>query len=111
MISLLFLHVLLLPELLTRVPFCLGVSTLGQGGHPRRRPSPVDANEDLIVPVWRGWIPALGVGTSLHPARLGEEVPADSWGLDCPPHPRESTPLPAQALLELGLPQFVLDPS
>lgn len=45
----------------------------------------VDANDDFIFLFggadesqhW-GWDP-------LHPARLGEEVPADSWGLDWPP--------------------------
>lgn len=47
MTSLLFLHALLLPELLPGVPFCLGVGTLGQGEHLWRRPPPVDANKDL----------------------------------------------------------------
>lgn len=59
-----------------------------------KRPAPltVDANEDFLfggaeTQRWGGGIP-------LHPARFGEEVPADSRALSvtC-----ESTPWPAQA--------------
>lgn len=69
----------------------------------------MDANEDLIFLFGGVESQHWGEGP-LHPARLGEEVPADSWG-GAWTAPHERTQLPAQTLLALGLPQFVLNPS
>lgn len=46
-----------------------------------KRPGPltVDANEDFIFLFGGAETQRWGGGVPLHPARLGEEVPADSW--------------------------------
>lgn len=78
-------------------------------GNHGEAPAPltVDANEDFIFLFGGVETQRWGGGVPLPPARLGEEVPADSRpGLS----PCESTPLPAHACWSSRC-LFVLDPS